>query len=505
MRSSRDVWDVTRAPELEPSEWEAAGETMSIDLFGRMVERVPAYSKFLKAAGVSPTKIKTAADLRKLPVMTKENYLRRYPMHELMWDGKLSSGYSISVSSGSTGQPYFWPQGPATLKAGAYYYEMIMRQMFQAHERSTLVINCYALGTWIAGVFTNMALSQLSLRPDNSLPIVLTSPGLNIEEALRIAQEMGPNFEQIVMIGYGPFLKDIIDTGAQRGIDWAKFKLKLTFAGEPFNETWRQYMLEVIGATSPLTDMVGAYAACDAAFMGVETAAATQSRLNVMHDPELAEDLYGLEPGHGNRRVPTLQQFNPAIRNFDTTEDGYLLLSGDGAIPLMRYNFLDQGGVLSFDEVVAAQPELLTSLKSAKQPIITMPFVYVYGRGHNSATLYAVTIWPENIRAGIERPAIRDWLSGKHKMATAYTDKQDPYLEVTLEMAVNQDLVGLTEAQRKLIQTEIIAALTENNLEYRELLRTMGSRVDPVIILLPYGDATFKPGAKLARAEVIKA
>jgi len=60
----------------------------------------PAYQKFLKAEGY---KEPGSWKLSQLPIMTKENYVKKYSIEERCYDGKMpASGVVIDESSGSS-------------------------------------------------------------------------------------------------------------------------------------------------------------------------------------------------------------------------------------------------------------------------------------------------------------------------------------------------------------------------------------------------------------------
>jgi phenylacetate-CoA ligase len=485
---------------LTPEHYRRRGEKMAVRLFQDTAKNVPAYKAFLEENGVNPRKIKSFADLTKVPVVTKENYLRKYPLESLVREGNwVKAVNSLSLSSGSTGKPFFWPISDATAEVGEFYYEMLLRYMYKAHEKSTLAVVCYTMGTWMAGTYTYNALFYLA----NEYPLTVISPGLNINEALRIVTEMGPHYDQVLLLGYGPFLKDVIDTGTQNGVDWKKLNTKLKFAGEPFNESWRQYMLELVGSEHKLSDAGAAYAASDAGIMAVETPTSLMLSQLLTENENLGEELFDSVQRFGARRSPTLQQYDPSKRFFEVNDTGELLVTGDAAIPLVRYNILDQGGIFNYDELSDdITNSIEEGLRAQGEPLIRMPFVYVYGRRHNAATIYAVTIWPENIRAGLEDSEVRHLLSGKHRMQTRYDANQDQYLFIQVELAQG---VKPTRTQKAKIRKRLIARLLELNSEYRELVRlkqSMGSeeQIYPELEYLPYGDPTFKPGAKLAAA-----
>ena len=91
--------------------WMLRGEHQALKLFHQMSLRVPAYKDFLKKNKVNPQNVHTIKDFLRLPTIDKNNYLRAYPLDMLCWDGKLAEGqYVISTTSGSTGEPFYFPR-----------------------------------------------------------------------------------------------------------------------------------------------------------------------------------------------------------------------------------------------------------------------------------------------------------------------------------------------------------------------------------------------------------
>src|SRR4051812_38796557 len=104
---------------LSPEHYRRSGEKMAVRLFQDTAKSVPAYKAFLEENRVNPRKIKSFADLTQVPVVTKENYLRKYPLESLVRDGNwVKAVNSLSLSSGSTGKPFFWPISDATAEVG---------------------------------------------------------------------------------------------------------------------------------------------------------------------------------------------------------------------------------------------------------------------------------------------------------------------------------------------------------------------------------------------------
>jgi phenylacetate-CoA ligase len=91
-------------------EWENAGRKMCLRLFRETAATVPAYREFLSANGVDPARIKNFRQFSELPTVTRSNYLRAYPYPDLFPDGCINSATTISATSGSTGEPFFFPR-----------------------------------------------------------------------------------------------------------------------------------------------------------------------------------------------------------------------------------------------------------------------------------------------------------------------------------------------------------------------------------------------------------
>src|SRR6266480_6662675 len=112
--------------------------TRVIELFHQVAASVPAYRAFLREHGVDPGEIRTFADFERLPLLTKENYHRRYPLPDLCRQGRLDGCDMIAVSSGSTGQPTIWPRSVTDEVAVAARFEQVFADSFAAGERTTL-------------------------------------------------------------------------------------------------------------------------------------------------------------------------------------------------------------------------------------------------------------------------------------------------------------------------------------------------------------------------------
>src|SRR5579863_5770323 len=95
----------------------------ALELFHDAARSVPAYAAFLKSAGLDPAAVRSAEDFDRLPMLTKDNYQRRYPLPELCRGGRLDGCDMVAVSSGSSGTPTVWPRSVLDERAVAERFE----------------------------------------------------------------------------------------------------------------------------------------------------------------------------------------------------------------------------------------------------------------------------------------------------------------------------------------------------------------------------------------------
>src|SRR5689334_23132954 len=274
-----------------------------VELFHQVAASVPAYRAFLLEHGVEPGAVRTFADFQRLPLLTKENYHRRYPLPDRCRDGRLASCDMIAVSSGSTGQPTIWPRSVADELAVAARFEQVFADSFAAGERTTLAVVCFPLGTWVGGLYTLACVRHLAAR---GFPITAVAPGNNKAEILRVVPALGEHVDQVVLLGYPPFVKDVIDTGLAAGVDWTKYSIKLVLAGEVFSEEWRDLVGQRAGLADVCTDSASLYGTADAGVLGNETPLSVGIRRFLAGRPDAARELFGAS------RLPTLVQYDPA-------------------------------------------------------------------------------------------------------------------------------------------------------------------------------------------------
>ncbi len=442
---------------------------VALDLFHNAARRVPAYADFLKKNGVDPKKIRDCADFAHIP-LTNKQYFSDYSLKELNWDGVLDNSLYVSTSSGSTGVPFFWPRGREQDIASGTIFKHIYEDIFESKKGSTLVINSFALGTWIAGFeFYNAA--RFTADHDNN--IVISTPGIDRGEAIRQFKKLAPLFDRIVFEGYPPFIKDIFDEGAADGIIWSDHDTRILVGGEAVSPVWKEKVLKLIGKSGSDNSFVNVYGMAEIGIVGHDTPLSAKVREHIA-------DIKGVRIT-GENEVVGVYQYYPELRYFESFPDSSLVLTANAGLPLIRYDTRDTGGLLTRDVADAYGKEW------------QIPFVYLFGRKDLSISLYALMIYVENVKRALENSSLTDQLSGLFRMGVSHNGKLDQQFDIAVELA--RAAKSSAQMVQKLTD-EVVSTLSKVNSEYAKLLASIGDRARPVVELVPFGKIDTIPGRK---------
>jgi phenylacetate-CoA ligase len=454
------------------------GQANALRLFHEAARRVPAYREFLRRHGINPADVRTAEEYRQVPATDKKNYIDRYPLEELVWDGSLAPGCVINASSGTTGAPYFWPCSAAEMAQAAALHELIYRRNFALDITDTLLVISFGMGTWIAGSYTSLASQMVSQKGH---PLTVMTPGFNKEECLRILNSLSPKFAQTIVAGIPSFVKDLVDAcGRTVG---GGGKLKFLLAGEGFTETWRDHVVGRWREEDCPTDAVGVLGSADAGLVAFETPRSVLIRRLTANDQGRPRLLFGRD------RLPALFQYVPTHRFFEE-EAGELLVTAERALPLLRYNTHDQGGVLAPEAMrerlgrAGIEIDEQRDRSGARQRCSRLPFVYLFGRGQLAATLYGANIYAEHVQELLIHASVADRVTGRFTLETRYDENQDQRLHVHVELrehdSPDEQLSGLLAAL-------FVRMVRFRSSEYNRIWQEYGDRASPRVVLHPYG------------------
>ena len=132
------------------------------------------------------------------------------------------------AGSGSSGRLTFWFMGGRQEAVGGKAHEIIFKEIFGIKKNdSTLVVNCFAMGLWIAGNYTQAACRYLAKK---GYRITTISPGIEKKDIFIILRDLAPQFKKLILTGYPPFLMDVIREARGKNMPLRK-DIKILTAG----------------------------------------------------------------------------------------------------------------------------------------------------------------------------------------------------------------------------------------------------------------------------------
>jgi phenylacetate-CoA ligase len=448
-------------------------QNMALELFHEVAEKVPAYKDFLRRHKVKKELVKTFSDLRNVPYTDKNNYINFYPVEKLVWPKSNTSPAIVSSSSGTSGEPNFWLTSLEEVNYGYEVHKLLFNNFLEFERKKTLIIINFAMGTWIAGIFTFLSTYSYLVNNKNNC-VSIATPGLNKNDTLRLLNKMANFYDQILFIGYPTFIKEILDVYMAKSS--FNGKIKFIFAGEPITESWREYLLSMTKSSNHLSDAISIYGSADGALMGFETPQTIAIRKQFSNNLNLNKEVFG------STRVPTIVTYMPNKVNF-MVENSELLLTTSRSLPLVRYNLHDKGGILT------GQMLKDTNIDSdIKKSIESYPHIYIFGRDIFSVTLYAAFIYPENIKNFVMDKRIVEKITGKYLLKTEYDKNQNNYLDLKIEL---KDGVLPKDISKRLLKKVFAEVVSKGNSEYSHILNEYGKKAYPKIKLIRYETAEF--------------
>ncbi len=465
------------------SYWQYVNNKNIFDLFKQTYKNFSGYRDFINKNKRSE-KISEVADI---PITNKKRLFKKYPISALLPDNELKkNGHIVSVTSGTTSTPTYFLRNEVVDE----HHSIITEYFLQNGKKgSILYIDCFSMGVWIAGLINYEAVRRAAQR---GTPVSVITPGINKKEIFYAIKELGKSFDTIVLAGYPPFIKDIIDESAENGINLHKLNIRLVFAAESFTETFRDYLVDKCRIADTYKDTMNIYGSVELGAMAFETETAVFIRRELLKKPDLYQSVFG------HNKIPTIAQYDPRFISFEEVNE-QLLISSPSIMPFVRYQIGDRGGILYLDELLKKFEEFGVDIKTKASKLglklFNLPFVYIYERADMSTTLYGLQVYPQTIRIALEDERIHEYLTGKFAMSTVYNSKNDQYLEINVELRKN---IRSSAKLKKLIEQIVDDCLLSHNSEFRELTRMLSlKRTQPKIKLWKNSHQQFfMPGRK---------
>jgi len=422
------------------------GEWRAWLAFERAVEQVPAYGDFVREHGGEVTVRRWKPDFSRVPVTTKENYVRRYPVEERCVGGRLPErGVVIDESSGTSGEPSNWVRGPEERQDTRKLLHLGVHTLLG--DTPYFVVNAFALGPWATGMNLSMSIVDVA---------VLKSTGPDVAKIESTLRLFGPHYRYLIC-GYPPFLKMLVDTAV---LDWGEYDCTAAVGGEGMSEALRDYL------RWSFTEVYSSFGASD-----LEINIATENDFTIAFRRLLLER-EGLRaalalPDHG--RAPMVFQYNPLDYLVETNEDGELIVTIcrlDTTAPKLRYCIHDLGCVRRFDDVRHALASVGVSPESLSGDWIDLPLLFHYGRSDATVAFYGANLPVADVEEAVfSLPELSERVA-----SFSLLEGEDAEANKTLELAF--ELRGGTEPPVD-IRGPLLAQLSRLNQDWREASRFM--------------------------------
>ncbi len=215
-------------PEIEALQLERLQRTVR-----HAYENVPLYTRKLDEAGVSPTDIRSLADLSRIPFTTKEDLRQTYPFG--MFAVPMDQVRRIHASSGTTGRPTVvgYTQGDLDRWAG-----LVARSLRASGVRPGMKVhNAYGSGLFTGGLGAHAGIERLGAT------VIPMSGGQTARQVQLIR-----DFEPDVIMCTPSYLLTIADAMEEAGIDLRGTSLKIGILGaEPWTNEMRAELERRLG------------------------------------------------------------------------------------------------------------------------------------------------------------------------------------------------------------------------------------------------------------------
>ncbi len=454
------------------------GKTKAIKTF-REALALPAYQKFLKQNSFDPSSVKTFDDFTKIPITDKSNFVSKYPLEERI-KFPLPQNYTIERSSGYSGSPNYWVRYSGQDDSTGTRIVTLLDMLFNLKTNRTLMLNTFALGTWIAG--TKVARWMLNAANDKDLHMTVINVGINLEEAAEITKRFYKSYDQIIFLGYNPFLKELIENLSDDKFPFNKVKTHLLMGGEGFSEEWRDYMAGLMHFDIDDYDskIISGYGAADTGSdIGVEQPIAIFFRRLLNSNLNLRKNILGEK---FDKPLPMIFQYSPSSMLIEVEKEE-LIFTANSGMPLVRYNLHDSGGLIQYNEMVdIISQEVKGDVKSIlkKLKAMPLPLVYLYGRSDGTLQLVGLNIYLEQLKTIFSKSAMQKFFTGRFFAEVLSNKTFDQQLTVTLE---TRDINAAQESKSN-IKKLFMKELCKLNSEYNKVFNTNPSMVEPELLFL---------------------
>jgi phenylacetate-coenzyme A ligase PaaK-like adenylate-forming protein len=420
---------------FKPSEktLKKSSEMAAISQYFAAKEKVPAYRQFLD------NKVQKPNRFSEIPITSKDNYIKpSIASHDhglgLYKGGLIPTGSKNDTSTGTTGEPTQWYRGAEEQRSAEQLSSYAAKAILG--DQPYYFINGFALGQWASGL---TAFSAARNDPNATL----SSPGSDVNKifkAIKQAIAVMPEGYPIVVAGYPPHLREIVDLAIHEKFDLSRHNIIGVVGGEGISEGQRDLIVFQKDDKGNVTRQgfsrcYSAYGASDLDInIGYESEFEIELRKLCHTNSKLSAELFD-----GNGSIPMIFHYDPLNYHIETNEEEELIFTctrNDRISPRIRYDLGDKGKVMACSDLIATLKK--HGITPTHMPRTELPFVFVWGRGDNMIFYRGANVAPENLGEAIRRAQLNEAIA--HYAFFQYEEDKKTITEFLIEPKEGENL-----------------------------------------------------------------
>jgi phenylacetate-CoA ligase len=202
----------------------------------RVYHTVGFYKKSLDAAKIKPDDIKSIADMKKLPFITRQDLRDNYPFG--LFSVPMSSIVRLHASSGTSGKSTVFGYTKRDIET---WSDLIARCLVAAGlTKNDIIHNAFAYGLFTGGLGLHYGAEKIGAS-------VIPMSGGNAKRQIMILQDFAPT----VICCTPSYALHLAEEGKAMGADMKSLKLRVgIFGAEPWNKAMRDEIEKAFGITA---------------------------------------------------------------------------------------------------------------------------------------------------------------------------------------------------------------------------------------------------------------
>ena len=388
------------------------------------------------------------------PWTDKKNYLKKYLYKDIICDNP-NEVFSIFSSSGTSGEPFYWPQLKNEYSNQQEILSEFLEHSFSVGENRTLAVVGLALGSWIGGEHFSWLLKNYAVNTKNSFSVF--TPGCNHEEIIRIISKAEKIVDQFILFICPSAISHLMIKAEEMQISLPLKKLRFVVIGEAFPETFRENIHKALTPNTKKNILYSVYGSADTGTLGIESNYSIALRQLLKNNSHF-RNIMGIE-----HTVP-LFFHNIARKAYLEVENNELIITKWQGVPLLRYNLHDNARLFSWKKIKKAAEKLAIDGNQKKDSLLRtiaeapaeLPdIIAIYGRADNTLILCGTNISEAVLNEAVNCSDLKDFLTGAYHAEIIYNGSLQ---RLSLQLETKNRSI-LSDHNKKLIYQKLIETI----------------------------------------------